>query len=346
MSCQNHPNKESVANCQFCGKKLCEECAISIAGKNYCENCMSELIGPELANIAMKTPDIETQETDILNQSSPIGEQNHVAETQNPIHEESIDTEQNQTPTIENEDPQTPDTEQNQTPTIENEEPIAREKEQGISPQNSQNINNIDDTEHDDIYSDNRLYDDIYGDEPSPTPQSNEEVEKTYEKYLDDLYFDENPETLENADTVENKNLSLSEQLAEDESKNGPITQEPFVPEPQVATEDNFNENDKNKNIPIMENLRNTDSDPENEEKEGEYTTSSLHRGSIHYKNKEKVPYSSTEKILIVILILLIILVAMYIVYLLTLHSHYPSIIQAITAFFENPGEVLSKMIS
>ncbi len=33
MSCEKHPNRDSVANCQFCGKELCEDCTITIAGK-------------------------------------------------------------------------------------------------------------------------------------------------------------------------------------------------------------------------------------------------------------------------------------------------------------------------
>ena len=84
MSCQNHPNKESVANCQFCGKELCEDCAISIAGKNYCEDCMSELVGPEIASIAIGKSDgalqSKTGDGNIEGTQTP-DEEAHILET-------------------------------------------------------------------------------------------------------------------------------------------------------------------------------------------------------------------------------------------------------------------------
>lgn len=328
MSCQNHPNKESISNCQFCGKELCEECTISIAGKNYCEECMSELVGPELASIASKSPNTETQNNSIPKVTTP--------------------TEPTQIP------PEKTD------PNI-----IEPERAKQEIPSQNQNLNNNNNlnsepyTSHDDIYSDNRLYNDIHGDNSSSNPQSINKVEEKYEKYLDDLYFDEAPENQRTVGSNENIGIredgksSLSEQLAQDEAEHGSITKEPFVPdtpeEPSETREfeaSRIDKNDRNKNVPIMENLRNVSSNAQNIDKEEEYTHSSLHRGSIHYKKEEKNPLNSTEKALTVILIILIILVVIYVIYLLTLHDQYPSFINAITAFFGNPGEVFSQMFS
>jgi hypothetical protein len=322
MSCQNHPHKESVADCHFCGKKLCEDCSISIAGKNYCEECMSELVGPELANLAAKSPNTEIQGTTTPNQDSPIENQSFPTETQVPEKESSgIE------PTAEKETPIT--------------EPTAEKVSQKAPLDDSQNIKDIEDNEHDDIYNDERLYNDTRIEEnPSPTPNSNQFEEK-YEKYLDDLYFDEKSEIRGNVGVTENKNPSLSEQLAQDEMEHGSITQDPFVPE---APEESMDfKSDANKNVPIMKNLRSVSSDNDGEEN---YTLFSLHKGTMHHKEGKKEPYSSTEKGLTVVLIILIILVAIYIIYLLTLHDLYPNFIDALFAFFENPGEVISHMIS
>jgi len=330
MSCQNHPNKESVASCQFCGKELCEDCAISIAGKNYCEECMSELVGPELASITAKNPNNETQENDSPNQT-PQPKQDppqHAESTKINPPEETLE------PTIE------------ETPMTIEEDDVNNE----IHSPDSQNMSNIDDNTHDDIYSDDKLYSDIHEDEtPSPSDSSNK-IEEKYEKYLDDLYFDENKDQ-NDFETSENSGFSLSEQLAQDEEEHGSLTKEPFIPE--VPEEPNDEEYKKNRNIPIMKNLRNVSSEAEYEseeeeeeekEEEFEYTISSLHKGSIHYKKEEKEAFSSTEKILTAVLIILIILVGIYLIYLFTLHGQYPNFFDALSAFFEDPGKVLGQM--
>jgi len=302
MSCQNHPNKESIANCQFCGKELCEDCSISIAGKSYCEECMSDLVGPELTNIAAGHPG-ETRVTDTP-KPTPKAPQKQSLPPQEPKRKK--------------------------------EKKKAKEKE---------NIDDVDNGEYDDIYSDDRLYNDIHGDESPSTNQDHSKVEEKYEKYLDDLYFDET-EPQGNVGSVQNKDLPLSEQLAQDEAEHGSITKDPFIQEDEdIYPETYIPEESGNRNIPIMENLRNVDSDTEiNDEGEGEHTLFSIHQGRIHYKNKESEPYTSTEKILTVVLIILIILVSLYIIYLITLHSHYPNVLDAITAFIGDPGEVIGKM--
>jgi hypothetical protein len=319
MSCEKHPNRDSVANCQFCGKELCEDCKITIAGKNYCEECMSELVGPELTSIASNKDSAKTepQKSNFNNENNQIPNEPEIS----PVQERAQRGEQN---SINDSTPEKPSTSYDG---------------------------------HDDLYSDDRLYNDTHENKPI-TP--NNEVEDKYEKYLDDLYFDEKPQTgakintetnlnsnsnlnNENSVNIQNKqfepqsqrNLSLSEQLAMDEAEHGSITKEPFIQEEPEKKQDNLEENEaKNRNVPIMENLRKTNSNTPQKDTNTEYTPSSLHRRNIHYKQEEKKPFSSTETILTVILILLIISVVIYVVYLLTLHSQYPNILDAINSLF------------
>ena len=307
MSCEKHPNRDSVANCQFCGKELCEDCTINIAGKNYCEECMSELIGPELTSIASNKSSAKNdqQKNNFNNENNQIPNEPEIL----PVQERVQTGEQN---SINDSIPEKP----------------------------SRSYDG-----HDDLYSDDRLYNDTHENKPI-TP--NNEVEDKYEKYLDDLYFDEKPQTeinINNGNTVNLQNeqfepqsqreLSLTEQLAMDEAEHGSITKEPFIQEEPKEKEDNFEENDaKNRNVPIMENLRKTNANNPQKDINTEYTPSSLHRRNIHYKKEEKKPFSSAETILTVILILLIIIVVIYVVYLLTLHSQYPNILDAINSLF------------
>ena len=44
MECHNHPDREAVANCSFCGKAVCPECSVEIGGNIYCKDCINEII--------------------------------------------------------------------------------------------------------------------------------------------------------------------------------------------------------------------------------------------------------------------------------------------------------------
>ncbi|RBQ22358.1 hypothetical protein ALNOE001_21010 [Candidatus Methanobinarius endosymbioticus] len=357
MSCQNQPNKESISTCQFCGKEFCEECSINIAGKTYCEECMIELVGPELVSIASNKN---------LNETVPPNQQqNSVYEV---ISQETASNIIKQTPQ---------ENEVIETETIPIKDDIAPKKEalnnikkdnliRDETPTNSQeNFNN----NHDDIYSDDRLYNDI-NEETKPitnetnTPNSNSRIEEKYEKYLDDLYFDEEvPNVKETSNNKESmttlpEGLSLSEQLAMDEAAHGSITKEPYVTEVEEETEittrnprEFENEDDnRNRSVPIMKNLRN-ESGPEKENVKEEddidkYGHSALHRQNIHYKKKEDTENKSTERVLTILLVVLIILVAIYLIYIFTLSGDYTSFLDALGAFFSDPGKVLGQIAS
>ena len=50
MKCYNHPNEDTVAQCQHCGKGLCEKCAQKWSSP-ICDDCQRNLIDEELASV-------------------------------------------------------------------------------------------------------------------------------------------------------------------------------------------------------------------------------------------------------------------------------------------------------
>ncbi|MDR0901024.1 MAG: hypothetical protein LBM26_05120 [Methanobrevibacter sp.] len=196
----------------------------------------------------------------------------------------------------------------------------------------------------DDIYSDDRLYEDTHS-----TDTFDPAIEEKYEKYLDDLYFDEEKPvedgtSEENIDNLQKeKELSLSEQLSIDEAENGPLTKEPYVPK-----EEDINEK-KQKVVPILNNLRKdnpNNSNVNSYENKEKYVPHSLHR-KIHYKEtNEKNPLSRIEILLIAILVILILFVIAYVTFLLTLRGDYINFFDALGALFTNPGELINNIFN
>ncbi len=37
MNCTNHPEKEAVGMCAYCGKPFCQECLVEVKGRMYCK---------------------------------------------------------------------------------------------------------------------------------------------------------------------------------------------------------------------------------------------------------------------------------------------------------------------
>ena len=47
MKCVNHPEKESSALCNHCGKPICSECLVLVKAENYCKDCIEKKFGRE-----------------------------------------------------------------------------------------------------------------------------------------------------------------------------------------------------------------------------------------------------------------------------------------------------------
>ena len=47
MYCKNHPEKEAVGICVYCGAPFCSDCLVDVNGKKYCKE--HNAVRPEVA---------------------------------------------------------------------------------------------------------------------------------------------------------------------------------------------------------------------------------------------------------------------------------------------------------
>jgi len=224
MYCQNHPNKESVATCEVCGKSICDDCGLNIAGNDYCHECVTEIVATEAPKRT------KTQET------------------------------------------------------------LANNSDQSL--------------------------------------------EKKYEKYLDELYYKED-NVSKNQNNVEI--IPLKEQLAKDEAEHGSIIskpRKPVDPTPDKKTLQNRNDKIDLKSVKVNDQNRKK--------------RRSLHPHIQNERKKKNIEgeSTSTEIILTIILIFMIILVVTYIIYLFTLAHAYPNFFDAVYTLFSNPAEIINNIFS
>ena len=162
--------------------------------------------------------------------------------------------------------------------------------------------------------------------QPEPT-SARLDLEDKYEKYLDDLYFDEVP---------------LDEQLAKDEEQYGSLTKKPYKP-PEKPAQDQKRAKPKKAESPEemearirAEILKEQGIKPE---KSGE---KSIH--NLNYQD-EKEPMGVVDILLTVILIIVILVVIYYLIYLFILHNSYPTFMDALFGL-TNPQNVINNLLS
>ena len=153
-------------------------------------------------------------------------------------------------------------------------------------------------------------------------------VEDKYERYLDDLYFDE-PE------------VPLNEQLARDEEQYGSLTRREYAPRrepqreaPQRSAPQAYPEED-DLDRRIREELARRE-----QGKSIRDGREPIH--NIQYE-EEKEPFSAVDILLTVILILVIIVVLFYILYLFKLSATYPTFVDAVFGL-KNPGQFINAL--
>ena len=164
------------------------------------------------------------------------------------------------------------------------------------------------------------------------------ELEDKYEKYLDDLYFDEpDKEELNLENYKKEEDLSLSEQLSNDEELNKKVPYEkPSKKGNQGYYAGSVKEDEKKYVWSTKPNMNHKPS------------RNNLNRNFIE-KNKpkkEKEPYSATDIILTIILIILILIVIFYIIYLFALSSNYPTFLEAVIGLVTNPIQFIGTIFS
>ena len=349
MSCEKHPDKESVANCAVCGKSICEECLIKIAGKSYCKDCVNELVTESILKNHKKEkeetaeiPEEPKKESEELEELEPIETTNKpkfrsATNVSTILEEEGL---------IEETKPETPTT--------------------------TEEISTGEYTETTET--------------PKIDESSDEDLEAKYEKYLEDLYYDE-PKKQETIETPQTITDEYTEEPKPTNTNIG-ITGE-YTEEPQTITGEYNYPKEKEEDIIVPAHAQRQEDEglsyeeirsriltetPEEkfrqdfEEQQRAYErelieepvaeTAGYTAGSLYYddivnrepkekkeKRKKDDGFTKGEIVLCIILIILIIIVMSYVIYLFTLSNDYPSYFDAVRVLFTNPAQLFENIV-
>ena len=342
MECYYHPSRESTDVCAICGKSICKECGLEIGGKIYCKDCLEKIVGLSLDNNSQQaqapqkeepvrlerqeTPEQQIEMANLTKSPEDVHFSNQKVADDSPYnikdniqYESGLESSYQPTtsPNEAFEDVQVPQKPvQDVRQEYVREEPVTEEivrqpvdqarNEYDYAPRQPQAP-----PADDYIYPDHSY-------EPGET-SARQSVESKYERYLDDLYFDE-------------EEIPLNEQLARDEEKYGSLTRNEYQPRnaPVQNTEDDELERR------IREELARRDQ--ERRSPRGK-------RDSIHnfQYEEENEGYSAVDIILTIILIIVIIIVLFYILYVFKLSAYYPTFVDAILGL-GNPGTFMSAL--
>ena len=324
MACHYHPERESTDICAICGKQICKECGLEIAGKVYCKDCLQKIIGigSETKETPVQEPVMQEPEENIY--ATPQQEEVQYAPEESIVQEYGVseDSPYNIKDNIEysgglessylyEEEPV------QQAPKAYAEEKIATPvmAEEKVIPQPVAQ-------EDDFIYPDHSY-------EPAPT-SARLDLEDKYEKYLDDLYFDENE-------------IPLNEQLAKDEEQYGSLTRKPYQPK-EAPAKSQKRANPQRAETPEemearirAEILREQGIEPKKLKNER-----NIH--NLNYQ-EEKEPMGVVDILLTIILVIVILIVVYYLIYLFILHNTYPTFMDALFGL-KNPQNVINNLLS
>ncbi len=348
MACHYHPERESTDVCAICGKPICKECGLEIAGKIYCKDCLQKIVGIGLEN--------NTEPAEQPPVEEPVVEQPPAE--QPPVEEPVVEQPPAEQPPVEN----IYDTQEEVV--YASEEPITQEyqKISEDSPYNiKDNINYSGGLESSYLYENEKPQavqneaqhvaeepvkapqeeEFIYPDhsfEPEPT-SARVDLEDKYEKYLDDLYFDENEAPLE-------------EQLAKDEEQFGSLTRKPYKPSETPAQDQKLAESRPETPEEMearirAEIMKEQSIEPEigktvQKDKEIKKDGENIH--NLNYQD-EKEPMNVVDIILTIVLVVVILIVIYYLIYLFLLHSSYPTFMDAVFGL-TNPQNVINNILS
>ncbi|WP_405303588.1 hypothetical protein [Methanobrevibacter sp.] len=318
MACHYHPERESTDNCAICGKPICKECGLEIAGKIYCKDCLQKIVGLGIEETAESAPVQDSVITEAKEQTQPEENIYKPQEEVVYVQEEPVEQEYHKI----NEDSPYNIKSNIKSENLESsylyEETIPAPQE----PEEQLNANMA--SEEDFIYPDHSY-------QPEPT-SARLDLEDKYEKYLDDLYFDEIP---------------LEEQLAKDEEKFGSLTKKPQKPkkipeqpeQPEPPAKPKRSETPEEMEARIRAELL---KEMGGETKAKDSTEKSIH--NLNYQ-EEKEPMGIVDILLTIILIIIIIIVIYYLIYLFILHNSYPTFMDALYGL-TNPQNVINNLLS
>ncbi|WP_407416082.1 ATPase [Methanobrevibacter sp.] len=346
MECYYHPEREGTDKCAICGKNICKECGLELAGKTYCKECLEKIVGLSLDNKSQETDNVVAQEP-VQTQTSmqePIDETiyqpqeeskmeiPYTPEDQSPYSKEfngiGEDSPYNIKDNIVSNDLDQSNLEKSVTPQIE--QPQVAQNEFDYEPE-KQVLTPEPTGEDDFIYPDHSY-------EPQTT-SARQELEDKYEKYLDDLYFDDD--------------VPLNEQLAKDEEQFGSLTkkeykprkedvvpqevQTPGTPKPKYETPEEMEAR-------IRAEILNEQKGKSGHKIRGKSKSSETNIHNINYKD-EKEPMGAIDIVLTIVLIIVILVVVYYLLYLFILHASYPTFMDAVYGL-KTPQNVINNILT
>ena len=322
MECYYHPERESTDVCAICGKSVCKECGLEIAGKIYCKDCLEKIVGIGLSNAAAEPADnaVKTEPARLNKQTSDDSVYTpQDVEPITPQHNDVQEQYESEAKPMDNDSPYNIKDNMEYSGGLESsymDEPAQQVVQEEIPQQ----------TTPDDEF--------IYPDHSyEPEPRAGENLEDKYERYLDDLYFDENE-------------IPLTEQLAKDEEQYGSLTKKPHKVQKPAEERKSVKEPGEDRK------LRKKSGDEEIEAKIRAEIEKEMREGkgedgkTIHNLNyqQEKEPLGALDIILTIILIIIILIVVYYLIYLFILNSSYPTFMDAIYGL-SNPQNVINNIL-
>jgi hypothetical protein len=328
MECHYHPEREGTDICAICGKSICKECGLEIAGKIYCKECLESIVGLSLDNRAEQSAEpaqpaepVRTEPARLNKQPAEESIYNPQAESQpaEPVVQPSHEIKQISEDSPYNiKDNVAIEGEPESSYLHESEVPIEPAPQAAPEPQITQT------TAGDDFIYPDHSY------EPEPT-SARAELEDKYEKYLDDLYFDEQ------------EDVPLDQQLAKDEEQYGSLTRKPYSPkeEPPLKQEPTRpmkapeNETPEEMEARIRAEIL-------AEQKGEKLSDTNIH--NINYKD-EKEPMGAVDVLLTILLIIVILIVIYYLLYIFILHASYPTFMDAVYGL-SNPQNVINNILT
>lgn len=332
MECYYHPDRESTDTCAICGKSICKECGLEIAGKIYCKECLEKIVGLGIENKAQQ-PQVPVEPEPVRSEpvrlnKKPVEENIYQPPTED-IYEPPAEPVSHEIKQISDDSPYNIKENIAYSGGLETSynEPAPQVQQKPVEPQISQN-------EYE-LYPEQQIaqkpannQEFIYPDhsyEPEPT-SARVELEDKYEKYLDDLYFDDQ------------NDVPLNEQLAKDEEEFGSLTRRPYQPRKEEAIL-----KDKTPNRPeTPEEMEARIRAEILAEKEGKGKNGNIH--NLNYKD-EKEPMGVVDILLTIILVIVILIVIYYLIYIFVLNTSYPTFMDAIYGL-SNPQNVINNILT
>ena len=394
MECNNHPDREAVANCSVCGKAVCQDCCVEIGGSIYCKDCLNEII----AKSAVEKQAQETKEApkqaiakepveepiDVIEPVETITPiQAEEREVVKPIEKapENFETDyEYETEYVETYDEGGAEDSYYENPEpIPEPEPEYREHQRKVKKEAAKKQAPVEPIHTEDIDED------YYDEEPIPSKTPSNELEAKYERYLEDLYYDEEEsvvpqELLDEVEEVPPRSRAPQGRRRRrprpeyDEYQQRPRRQRRPRPEDRGEYYINPREEDYDEEYIVPSHSRSRRDAESYEdlkrriERNYEMEQESKKRGRFRKSRKPKRDYDELENIqemhrfpdeieedegftitdivLAVILIILIIALILYVVYLFRLSGDYAGFVEALMGLFQNPGEFVNNLLN